>query len=353
MEIGQVSYQTFLRAFTYVILIACYLLFPIWMLIDGLILQIIFVFTIAFIIPEILGLLINDILNDPSRKIDILLLFKRNRITVGYFAGTIFVYSLLILPLLLTPIKPIDDEPVHIGRIVLLLRLLTLGSRLDLTLVGILVVLGIVLLSVIIIIATGAIGESRIQSFFQSFFEKTALSRIFHVIVGGVFCVLIVLASSFSLFDWVIARWGPLQPVSYVAPLLLFGYTDITLLILRLFDVVLVALSAVFIMKITADLLGAYLGQRERSDRTYEIFGMVAGWIFLLYTPTMIFSTQVMLTAGLAMFFTLSCFLFIRFFISSENKISNHYLLALFVSLAIGSLWKRVLLVQAVTFMFI
>ena len=78
LEIGHISYQTLLRASTYVLLIACYLLFPIWMLIDGIILQIAFVFTIAFIIPEILGYLLTDILGEPSKKIDIVSLLKRN-----------------------------------------------------------------------------------------------------------------------------------------------------------------------------------------------------------------------------------------------------------------------------------
>jgi len=353
LEIGHISYQTLLRALTYVILIACYLLFPIWMLIDGIILQIAFVFAIAFIVPEILGYLLDDLLDDPSKKIDIVCLLKRNKITLGYFAITIFAYTLLILPLLLAPIKPIDDEPAHLGRIAFLDKILTLGSRLDITLVGIVVTLGIIFTSVAILLATGIRGENRIQSFFQSLFEKTLLSRIIHLIVASAFSVLIVLSSSFPVHEWTIGRFGPLQPVSFVAPLLLFGYTDVTLLILRLFDVLLMVLSAVFIKKITIDLLEVYSGQREQANRIHEILGMVAGWVFLLYTPTIIFSAQVMLTAGVTMFFTLNCFLFIRFFKSSVDKVNNTYLLSLFVSLAIGSLWKRVLLVQAATFMLI
>ena len=353
LEIGHISYQTLLRASTYVLLIACYLLFPIWMLIDGIILQIAFVFTIAFIIPEILGYLLTDILGEPSKKIDIVSLLKRNGITVGYFAGTSFVYALLLLPLLLAPIKPIDDEPVHLGRIAFLERILTLGSRLDSTLVGIAISLAVIVLSIVILIAAGIIGENPIQSFFRSLFEKTMLSRIAHIIIGGAFCALVVLSSSFVVHEWDIARFGPLQPVSYVAPLLLFGYTDVTLLILRLFDVLLMVLSAVFIMKITSDLLEAFSGQRGQTNRIHKILGMVAGWVFLLYTPTIVFSAQIMLTAGVAMFFTLNCFLFIRFFKSSGNRIGNIYLLSLFVSLAIGSLWKNVLLVQAATFVVI
>jgi hypothetical protein len=105
LEFGQISYQTFLRATTYILLIACYLLFPIWMLLDGILLQIAFVFTIAFIVPEILGYFLNDILDEPNKKINVVSLLKRNKTEVGYFMGTLVAYTLLLLPLLLAPIN--------------------------------------------------------------------------------------------------------------------------------------------------------------------------------------------------------------------------------------------------------
>ncbi|MFW9964749.1 MAG: hypothetical protein ACFFCX_14370 [Candidatus Sifarchaeia archaeon] len=315
--------------------------------------QVTFVFVIAFIIPEILGFLLIDILADSSKKIDVVSLLKRNRIALGYLVITVIGYTLLLLPLLLAPIKPLDDEAAHLVRIAFLERILTLGSRLDLTLIGVAFTISIILISTVVLVASGMLGENRIQSFFQSLFEKTIISRIVHLIIGGVFCVLIVSSSLFIVDEWNIARFGPLQPVSYVAPLLLFGYTEVTLLILRMYNVLFMALSSVFIMKIMSDLLESYFGQKKNTNRIFEILGMIAGWAFLLYTPTIIFSAQVMLTAGVTLFFTLNCFLFIRLFKTSVDKISRIYLLSLFVSLAIGSLWKRVLLVQAATFILI
>ncbi|MFX1482192.1 MAG: hypothetical protein ACFFCP_03280 [Promethearchaeota archaeon] len=348
-----ITYLTLLRAVTYVLLVACYLLFPIWMLLDSIVLQIAFAFVIALVVPEILGYLFEDILGEKSRKIDITSIVKRNKTTLCYFVGTSFVYTLILLPLILAPIKPLNDESAHISRIVFLERILTLGSRLDSTLIGIGYTLGVIIVGVVILIGSGMLGENRVQSVFQALFGKTILSRIFRVIVGAGFCVLIVLASSDSIDSWNIARFGPLQPVSYVGPLLLFGYTDTTLLILRQFNLLLMVLSAVFIMKITSDLLDAFSSQKGNEYKIQNILGMVAGWTFLFYTPTIILSSQLMLTAGLTMFFTLNCFLFIRFFKSLENKPNRIYLLSLFVSLGIGSLWKRVLLVQAISFILI
>jgi hypothetical protein len=347
------NYRILLRGFTYILLIAGYLLFPIWMLLDNIILQIIFVFSIAFIVPEVLVYLIDEIVGEKEKQIDSIEILRRNKVSLLYFLITTIAYTIMLLPFLLAPLKPIDDEAAHIGRIVFLEGILTLGSRLSPLLVGVALFGVIILVVFTILMASGFLGENKLHFLLKEFFAKSLVTRIFHIIVGAVFSVLVVLSSSFTVYEWHIARFGPLQPVTYVTPLLLFGYSDMTLWILRFFDIILMVLSAVLIKKITIDLISSYSDQEQSNRKVIEILGMLSGWIFLVFTPTFLFSVQVMLTAGVSFFFTLNCFLFVRYFRSIDIDKSNIYLVTLFTMLAVGSLWKRVILVQASTFILI
>jgi hypothetical protein len=105
-------------------------------------------------------------------------------------------------------------------------------------------------------------------------------------------------------------------------------------------------LTAVVIRATTLEILNR-LNPDGTNSRLFRILSSLAGWMFLLFPPTVEFSSQIWLTSGVSLFFVLSFYLLVKILNTTDRDKRAVYIILLSLSLGLGSLWKRVILIEA------
>ncbi|MHA1908414.1 MAG: hypothetical protein ACW98Y_14030 [Candidatus Thorarchaeota archaeon] len=327
------------------VLVTAYVVFPIWSLLDGIVLRFTFVLLITLVIPSVLFVLIDVILKDTDPSIELFSFLSRNRIGIGYFVVTIFGLLLVFFPLIISPLQTRGDEPVHIVRIIYLSRVLTFGSLFEGWFVGIGI---IILLGVAMLLATAvALGrvKNRILQIVRWFFQGKK-KYLLHIALTVIVLLVVAQIVDQNINTDYISRFGPLHPLTFSLPYLLFGNSTATVISWKIMSLLLIAATAFLIRTIIVEVANEFSLLASRS-LVSNIIASLAGWLFLMFPAVIDYTTPVYLTAGVVFFFVLNCFLFFKYLRNHNLELRRFILIALMFTLGFGSLWKRVIMVQA------
>ena len=341
----EIRVRAILKAAIVPLMIAGYIVYPIWLLITDSLLTAVFTFIVIFIVPLTVWHAIDIIIPDDDLSVRVSSFAKSNRENIIYFTITFLLFWLALFPLLAAPLVPRGDEPAHVARIMYASFFLTIRNLLEPSIAGVAI---IVLLTGIVVALVAVSSKPQGGALHRALsYACGRKARVILLLFAGMTLAgLTYWKSSWSVNPTLVGRFGPFQPLLFSLPHLLFGYSDTTVMAWRTLNLALFGIAALIIKLTTVDILTYLVPKNHRDDNAIRLVSYLAGWIFLLFPPTIEYSVQIYLTSGVALFFALSFFLFVRVLHAEDTAKRSAYTVALALCLGIGSLWKRVILVE-------
>jgi len=328
-------------------MITCYVLFPIWKLVDNFLLSIVFAVFVGVAVPLLVSWLVRLILQEFQPKISLGALAMKHKMGLYYFVITSVVYLLILGLLVVAPLLPRGGEPFHVYRLLTMSWILTIGGRIDPLLIGFFVIMGVFIGLLFILLFSSETVEVSLLRRISAFVS----TRIGKLLIWGIIAVgcagFALIFSIWTIETNSLSRFGPLNPVLLFLPHLLFGYSDLTIVVWRILNLMIMVGAATICGKITHDLISEIDKDNHLGSKIRHALSAFAGWLFLFYPITITHSTQLYLAAGVSLFFMLNCYFLIKLLRSHDQSSEILYILLLSLGLGFGSLWKRVILVQA------